>query len=175
MENTNEKYYIVDLEVDTSSSSDYKFYDDYNSYSGCSFRNIIQRTKTRTVVKRNGRYSYNCEESYIEKLPFYNICEEINGELFDLITGDKIVYLPPEKRQYGRLTYDFLCCSSKKIITKEKLGIELRKLTDADVGRYVQTMQRLKIDIHNKCLENNKVKKLNESEVDKFKKRYGRK
>lgn len=151
------KYYIIKLNNNIRGKSRWEEPDDNSILTG-----IIEKQKY--IEKEvNGIFITRRKEIVISYDPVDIICENIDGKMYDLITGDLILFAPSlESANYNCLTYN-----SVEEIPKELVVNQLKEYKKCDIKRYKEAIDEIKAYTL-KCY--NKQQRINQKKIEERKK-----
>ena len=118
-----------------------KYYNVFLNNNICSSNGLNNRFKG--VIRSFGDNSFRI------------ICEEIDGELYDIITGCEICELEGEQINENNTKYDFLTCNWKVEMTSKEVVSELKRMNNGifskgNIVRYKRAMKKVR-RYNNKC------------------------
>lgn len=148
------KYYIIKLNNNIRGKSRWEEPDDTSVLT-----DIIEKQHYIEEVKGIFRTRTRCK--YYD--PVDIICENIDGKMYDLITGDLILFAPSlESVNYNCLTYN-----SVEEIPKELVVNQLKEYKKCDIKRYKEAIDEIKAYTL-KCY--NKQQRINQKKIEERKK-----
>jgi len=89
------------------------------------FGNVLSRDKIADVISK-GKNKYE---------PALVIGHEINGKMFDIVSGKEVMYSSIYDEPIPNL-----CYYSKQVISREKVLEELKKLNIKDINKYIESI-----------------------------------
>lgn len=111
------------------------------------FGNVLHRDRIANVICKDKTKNY-FESSLV-------IGQEIEGKMFDVISGKEIMYSSIYDEPNPNI-----CYYSKKALSKEEVANELRKFKVEDIKRYVKSIETIEKESianyqkYKKCMEN---------------------